>query len=482
MYPPSADPLPSHLEVMATSGILTSLVPPAPLPPSGLPVKVQTSPSQDRDSGCGSLLNILPDSGCGSLLNILPGYAVSNDEFSEHFATGSAFSSRRSSYGTFQIRIPDAPPPPPIQFFVPRFVNRPSPTIRRRESQRLNVLATTRRSRFASGSLSSSEGSLYSNDSDTPTSAATAQRQERPHGASAFADDSEHELCIVCYDTIRFSRMNAMRSCCRKNVCSDCIKGIIQTRLSEGLVQFPCPNPECDIPIGRNDVLSHLTPDEKARYERLRVSIEGDGTQKTCPHCCHITEHQLPRRTFRYREEDVKLQCEKCGIEWCFRCHSPWHDGLTCKQFVRGDKQFHKWSRDRPHGVANCQKCPTCRVYIQRSTGCDHMTCNRCDTHFCYKCGGRFVDLPLLGDHYDTASVFGCRYNYLPDEPVKRKAVRGGYFGAKMAMLTGYPVLLVTGTVVVVVVAAVALPIYGGYRLYKFKKNTNLIRRRRRRH
>ena len=470
VYPPTAEPLPLHLEVMTDSDTLTSFVPPAPLPPSSLPVKVQTSPSQDRDSGC------------GSLLNVLPGYAVSDDEFSEHFTTGSAFSSRRSSYGTLQIRIPDAPPPPPIQFFVPRLVNRPT-IIGRGESQRLNALAT-RRTRFASGSLSSSEESLYSirTGSDTPTSAAATIRQERSQEASAFADDLENELCIVCYDTMRHFRMNVMRSCCRKNVCSNCMRGIIQTRLSDGLVHFPCPNPECDVPIGRNEILFHLTTDEKARYERLRVSIEGDGTQKTCPHCCHITEHQLPRRTFRYREDDVRLQCEKCGIEWCFRCHSPWHEGLTCKQFVRGDKQFHKWSRDKPNGVANCQKCPTCRVYIQRSTGCDHMTCNRCDTHFCYKCGGRFVDLPLLGNHYDTASVFGCRYNYLPDEPVRRKAVRGGYFGAKMVMLTGYPLLFVAGTIVVVVVAAVALPIYGGYRFYKFKKNTNRIRRRRRRH
>lgn len=43
-------------------------------------------------------------------------------------------------------------------------------------------------------------------------------------------------------------------------------------------------------------------------------------------------------------------------------------------------------------------------------------------------------------------------------------------------MLTGYPVLFVAGVGVVLLVGAVALPIYAGYRFYKFKKNTQQIR------
>ena len=63
---------------------------------------------------------------------------------------------------------------------------------------------------------------------------------------------------------------------------------------------------------------------------------------------------------------------------------------------------------------------------------------------------------------------------------MKRRAVRGGYLGAKAAMLTGYPFLLVAGAVVVVAVGAVALPVYGGYKFYKYRKNTRKLRRRRR--
>lgn len=33
------------------------------------------------------------------------------------------------------------------------------------------------------------------------------------------------------------------------------------------------------------------------------------------------------------------------------------------------------------------QCCPTCNVRVQRSFGCNHMTCTQCRTHFCYRCG-----------------------------------------------------------------------------------------------
>ena len=53
------------------------------------------------------------------------------------------------------------------------------------------------------------------------------------------------------------------------------------------------------------------------------------------------------------------------------------------------------------------------------------------------------------------------------------------HLGAKVAMLAGYPALFVAGAAVVLVVGVVALPIYGGYKLYKYRKNTCKYRARR---
>ena len=450
------------------------VIPPAPpLSLGGFSKKSwrRESPQEDDDdSGCGSFAE-------NSFFDDLPGCNVSDSEFRESFAVSRASSSRSSwSHDGLTITeiavIPEPPPLPPLQFFIPRFATAPLAN----DPGDLELEIMPRRIAFPRN---------LSFDSDVSSLFGTLRRVPRTSG-DAESGESYYQTspgtCIVCYDTDdEFLKL----SCCGEITCQPCLATMIRTRLEDGLIEFPCPNPECSDPVSRTEALRHLDAEEKARYERLRVNAEGDGTRKTCPHCSHITEHRLPRtrrlgRRRQLREEEVKITCENCRIEWCFQCHAPWHSDMTCKNFMRGNKQFRKWTQGCQKGIANCQKCPTCRVFIQRSTGCDHMTCNRCSTHFCYKCGGSFVEIPGVGSHYQRMSVFGCRYNYLAEDPVKRKVLRGGYFGAKMAALTGYPILFVGGVVVLVVAGAVALPIYGGYRYYKFKKNTNRMRRRRR--
>ena len=447
------------------------LIPPAPpLPPDGFPKATWKRSGQDADSGCGSFAESF-------YFDELPGCGVSDSEFRESFAVTSRASSGRSSWceglematESSRAAIPEPPPLPPVQFFIPRFAFPPAAAtaaVRRSPDLDIAPLPPLRLRRNVSfdSDLSDIYGSF-------------------PRLAAVAASDGESDFqtvpgtCIICYDSgPAFLKL----SCCGEITCQPCLATMIRTRLGDGLIEFPCPNPECSEPVSRAEALRHLDADERARYEQLRVNAEDDGTRKTCPHCSHITEHQLPRVRLgrQLREEEVKITCENCRIEWCFHCHAPWHTGLTCKAFIRGNKQFREWTRGQSNGIANCQKCPTCRVFIQRSTGCDHMTCNRCKTHFCYKCGGRFVEIPGFGDHYQRTSIFGCKYNYLQNEPIRRKTLRGGYFGAKLAMLTGYPVLFVGGVAVLALVGAVALPIYGGYRYYKFKKNTRRIRRR----
>jgi E3 ubiquitin-protein ligase RNF217 len=114
------------------------------------------------------------------------------------------------------------------------------------------------------------------------------------------------------------------------------------------------------------------------------------------------------------RRAPTKVQCVECNLIWCFQCHSPWHDGIQCKEFRRGDRMLKKWAKEVHYGQHNAQQCPSCKVkfvsilqffllfmklkvYIQRTKGCDHIVCLRCKTEFCYKCGGRFRDIKFIG-------------------------------------------------------------------------------------
>ena len=434
-----------------------------PVPP---PISAELRWSED-DSGHGSAADLQ--------LVCLPYCDLSDDEFTE------VFLSRGGS--NCASDIPNPPPPPPLPSYLRHLQQPPSVSGANNASNIPSppppppLPAYLRHLTSVSGATLISELDVESQVHDV----------EHPFGLYDFESDYEEEenMCIVCYASgHEVYGIISQRDCCGKRVCKECVASIVLAKIEDGIVYMQCPNPGCNAPIARTEILDCLTAQHKERYERMRLEADGDETKKACPNCCHITEHKLPTHYFRkFRIEDVQIHCEKCSHMWCFKCHAPWHTGLSCAKFRRGDTQFLKWTKGRTHaGIANCQKCPFCHVYIQRSTGCDHMTCNRCDTEFCYKCGGRLRCIPGLGDHYTRTSVLGCRYNYKADSPVRRKAIRGGYFGAKLAALTGYPFLLVGGVAVIVVAGAVVLPVYVGYKLYKIRKNTNRLYGRRRRH
>ena len=299
---------------------------------------------------------------------------------------------------------------------------------------------------------------------------------ESVHAQTSPSSESPQppSLCPICLE----SSYNITRlHCCGEKVCIDCIRLMIKTNITEGRTFMPCPLPNCNKPLKRNFIVEHISDVEiQLKYERFRLNHEGDGTKKTCPNCCIVTERNLPSHISKLvTPENYKVICDGCSFDWCFNCHSPWHEGISCEAYRLGDKQFYKWTKGRLAGyVPNCQKCPKCKVYIERSTGCDHMTCNQCHSHFCYKCGGYFRSFLGLGNHHKSLAVLGCPYNYLPDKPVKRRLLRGGYLFARGAALTAYPVILVGGVGILLVGAAVVVPIgaavIGTAALYRYIK------------
>ena len=62
-----------------------------------------------------------------------------------------------------------------------------------------------------------------------------------------------------------------------------------------------------------------------------------------------------------------------------------------------------------------------------------------------------------LGDHYSELSVLGCKYRFYPDQPFKRRLIRGSILCGKVLAA---PVLLCMAVVAGAVFASVGLPAY----------------------
>ncbi|XP_002400198.2 probable E3 ubiquitin-protein ligase RNF217 [Ixodes scapularis] len=270
--------------------------------------------------------------------------------------------------------------------------------------------------------------------------------------------------CGICLEVVPLYE----RPCCAFPACTPCLRRYYASRVRQNSIQIECCNVRCHQFVSRDEISARLPSESKDHFHRL-LSTANLST-KTCPHCNYVTK--------RPRLDGAALLCASCGLPWCFACHSPWHEGLSCRQFRKGDRLLKAWARTTAHGQVNAQRCPKCKIFIQRTTGCDHMHCARCKTHFCYRCGDRFRQLKFFGDHYSKLSVFGCKFRYKADKPLQRKIVRGAVFGGKLAAAPIVGVLALCAGVIVVGVGAFAFPLYGGLRLVQRyesrKKSVNL--------
>ncbi|XP_042634046.1 probable E3 ubiquitin-protein ligase RNF217 isoform X2 [Cyprinus carpio] len=228
-----------------------------------------------------------------------------------------------------------------------------------------------------------------------------------------------------------------------------------------GRAHLVCPITECSGFLEDSLVISHLSSEELAKYKYFLELSRLDSSTKPCPQCSLFTSLKgRSQQTSTKSEHKYKIQCTKCQFIWCFKCHAPWHEGLKCRDYRKGDKLLRHWASVIEHGQRNAQKCPRCKIHIQRTEGCDHMTCTQCNTNFCYRCGEKYRHLRFFGDHTSNLSVFGCKYRYLPEKPHLRRLVRGSVCMSKVLVAPVVIVLVVVVGALALVIGLFALPIY----------------------
>ncbi|XP_061602810.1 probable E3 ubiquitin-protein ligase RNF217 [Cololabis saira] len=260
--------------------------------------------------------------------------------------------------------------------------------------------------------------------------------------------------CRVCLEESTIAAL----PCCGKAVCDECVKLYVSSQVRVGKALINCPIPECSGTLEEGLVISHLSNEEVAKYHYFLELSQLDSSTKPCPQCSKFTSLKNPN--LNRSEHKYKIQCSNCQFVWCFKCHAPWHNGLKCRDYRKGDKLLRTWASVIEHGQRNAQKCPQCKIHIQRTEGCDHMTCTQCNTNFCYRCGERYRHLRFFGDHTSNLSVFGCKYRYLPDKPHLRRLIRGSVCATKVLIAPVVILLVIVIGALALVIGLVAFPVY----------------------
>jgi len=170
--------------------------------------------------------------------------------------------------------------------------------------------------------------------------------------------------------------------------CLDCMTSYLRSKLdgatSDGGNVFPVRCPECPRTVEwevKDDVAEKVLGRDLLdvwRHQKVLLSIP----RFYCPNPSCSVPIEVPEDTTLTQD-----RCPACRVSICRSCRSLWHKGLSCTDSKRNKLEDEV---DKLANEKHWRRCSKCRVLVERTAGCPHMTC-RCGNQFCHWCGSRWV-------------------------------------------------------------------------------------------
>lgn len=164
---------------------------------------------------------------------------------------------------------------------------------------------------------------------------------------------------------------------------NECIARHISVQIADGNLQLDCPT--CRLPLSSEDVHIRCTEKDLSLYERLSLSQFLSTHQDAFKHC------MTPDCGYAFAYEgESDFQCPACSKHYCLKCMTEFHPQFTCEEYRNAhnpsmvDEMFQRFVQG-----AHFKQCPNCKFFVERTSGCNHMTC-RCRYEFCYICGRKY--------------------------------------------------------------------------------------------
>eukprot|EP00826_Nyctotherus_ovalis_P052630 TRINITY_DN670_c0_g2_i5.p1 TRINITY_DN670_c0_g2~~TRINITY_DN670_c0_g2_i5.p1 ORF type:complete len:442 (+),score=76.24 TRINITY_DN670_c0_g2_i5:102-1427(+) len=194
-------------------------------------------------------------------------------------------------------------------------------------------------------------------------------------------------VCKICMDGLPLGHEFYLS--CGHMHCRNCVSEFLTMNITNrSILDLKCPEEGCEARFTKADIRELCSKDIYQKYLDFRLDHEISMNKKLrwcpSPNCGRYVANPKGKS---------RVKCE-CGVEICFRCGEIAHKG-SCKK--NSDELYKVWAKGR-----KIQRCPICKIRIEKNEGCNHMTCTHCKYQWCWICGNEYTS-----SHYDGI-FFGC--------------------------------------------------------------------------
>lgn len=194
--------------------------------------------------------------------------------------------------------------------------------------------------------------------------------------------------CPVCFDKHPETDVARVRMCGHV-LCRECARGYILTKIQERTFPMTCPICPTDKASRESGVIEEdLIQQTNIPQKELEILEELQLAAYSVPIYCRRCQNTVFVDRGEYQESRiVTCPLPGCTYAWCRHCQQEIAAGPV-QHSCDGSLELATLMKDR-----GWKACPGCKTNIQKTDGCNHMTCPSpgCNTHFCYACGESIV-------------------------------------------------------------------------------------------
>jgi len=222
-------------------------------------------------------------------------------------------------------------------------------------------------------------------------------------GGQAFAGQQSQQTfyCPICLENhsvserVYFSACGSVKHGICKETMAEYIKGAVS--VGRAVKCHQCSELATDQEV--RDFTDEATFQKYIKFKRMREDPE----LRECPSCSKLCKPEVLNGEIK-----AEMSCA-CGEEFCY-FHDLAHRGKSCE-----DYQAEQTKQDRlaeKGALRGTKKCPNadCGISTEKVSGCNHMTCARCQCHWCWICEKAISNgADGVTDHYSMGGECGGR-------------------------------------------------------------------------